>query len=106
MAHDALFSLASGLMFAARPFLNLKGQPSHCGRLAFFGETMTHTYSTEELEQLVKIAARIVVKHGERYLPIFDRLRRELDLSRQRSSSQKAALELARQYADDAEERF
>lgn len=61
---------------------------------------MSHSYSTEELQELVQIAARIVVEHGEAYLPIFNRVHREYELSKQQTTAKNLAFQLAKSYAE------
>lgn len=38
--------------------------------------------SVEEIERALAVAAYIVIKHGSAYVPIFERLERELEAAR------------------------
>lgn len=57
--------------------------------------------STEkEIEDVMVLAARIVARYGERYLPIFERLEDELDVSRADATRLDRAIEIAREIRD------
>lgn len=47
---------------------------------------MTTLPTVQELEHSLALAAYVVVRHGEAYVPILERLERELEEARQRVS--------------------
>lgn len=55
---------------------------------------MIKTYTLEELEELRGIAAGVVVRHGEAALPIFERLEREVEAAKAKSSAMQRAREI------------
>lgn len=46
------------------------------------------------LEQALKVAAYLVVRHGDAYVPLLDRLEREWELEQQRGSSRSRAQQI------------
>lgn len=56
--------------------------------------------SIQELERVTKIAARIVVLYGETYLPIFNRLHKELVITKEKQETVGIAFKLAKRYAE------
>jgi len=52
-----------------------------------------------EIEHALKIISRIVVLHGDKYLPIFERLRHELQKAQEAEQTKSLALKLAREYS-------
>ena len=54
----------------------------------------------KELERVIKIAARVVVLHGEVYLPLFNRLHKELVKEKEKQETESLAFKLAKSYAD------
>jgi hypothetical protein len=57
--------------------------------------------STEkEIEDVMVLAARIVARYGEMYLPIFERLEDELDAARADATRLGRAIEIAREIRD------
>lgn len=58
-----------------------------------------------ELERAIKIAARVVVLHGEVYLPLFNRLHKELMKEKEKQETESLAFRLAKSYADLEEDK-
>ncbi len=56
-------------------------------------------FSIEELEDALKIAAKVVALYGETYLPIFKRLHDELLKAQEGEKTKRLALEMALGYA-------
>lgn len=52
------------------------------------------------LEEVVVLAARIVARYGDKYLPIFERLETELRNDRAGSALMSRAIELAKSASD------
>lgn len=53
------------------------------------------TRSKHDLENVILLAAQIVARHGEKYLPIFERLESEIREMQASSERLKRAMELA-----------
>lgn len=53
-----------------------------------------------EIEAVMVLAARIVAKYGETYLPIFERLEEELSAARADATRLGRAIEIARTMSD------
>lgn len=53
----------------------------------------------EELERGLKIAARVVSLYGEPYLPVFNRLLKEVEKLKDRQEKESIAIKLAKTYA-------
>lgn len=53
-----------------------------------------------ELEEAVVLAARIVARYGDRYLPVFERLESELRNVRSGSALMSRAIEIAESASD------
>lgn len=62
--------------------------------------TTSQTFTLEELEKGLKIAARIAVLYGETYLPIFTRLHDEVEKMKANQSKGNLAFMLVKKYAD------
>ncbi len=54
----------------------------------------------KEIEAVMVLAARIVARYGETYLPIFERLEDELDAARASATRLDRAIEVAREIRD------
>ncbi len=52
-------------------------------------------YSTRELEEAYKIAAVIVKRYGEKYLPVFKRMHDEIEQAKADNSFKQIALQVA-----------
>ncbi|MRX32836.1 hypothetical protein [Aminobacter sp. MDW-2] len=49
------------------------------------------TFTVEEIERVLAAVAYIVVRHGEEYVPLLDRVEQELEEARKRSSQRDRA---------------
>ncbi|MCL4677720.1 MAG: hypothetical protein KJ017_03895 [Alphaproteobacteria bacterium] len=54
----------------------------------------------KDIETTLVLAARIVARYGETYLPIFERLEDELDAARTSATRLDRAIEIAREIRD------
>lgn len=61
---------------------------------------MTSRPTLSELENVLKIAAKAVVLYGQIYLPIFDRLRGEVENMKAEHTKENLAILLAKKYAE------
>lgn len=61
---------------------------------------MANHVSDAELEHALKIAARVVVLYGDAYLPVFNRMHREVENRKAAKEKENLAHQLARKYAD------
>lgn len=59
----------------------------------------TRTPTLAELEQHLATVACVVARHGDTYLPLFERLEREVEMARANASTRDRALRLAREMA-------
>ena len=51
----------------------------------------------ERLEKCLKIAAKVVVIHGEKYLPIFERIQKEIEIRKEKDK----VLDMVKSIAND-----
>ena len=62
------------------------------------------TRNQQQLEKALRQAAQIVADHGDKYLPLFERLERELVKAKHHQSARNRALKLAHRKIEDASE--
>ena len=55
--------------------------------------------TVQEIERVLKLAAKVVALYGDAYLPTFQRINRELQLAEERESNKSLALKHAIEYA-------
>lgn len=61
---------------------------------------MSNQPSLEQLEEGLKISARIVAQYGKEYLPVFKRLHQEVEKMKADQSKEDLAIQLAKEYAE------
>jgi hypothetical protein len=54
---------------------------------------------TSDIDRALKIAARVVVLYGDRYLPVFERMRVEVSRAKEKIDTKNLAIELAKKIA-------
>lgn len=57
--------------------------------------------SPSDLREAYQLAARMVADHGEKYLPLFERLDREMNLQKEREAIKNRALIIANKLKPD-----
>ncbi|WP_158085392.1 hypothetical protein [Niastella vici] len=56
--------------------------------------------TVQEIEHVLKLAAKVVALYGETYLPTFQRVYRELQMAKNNQDQKTLALEIAMQYGE------